>query len=144
MKKEILLLCLFLTIGLQTKAQQFTENEIIGTWSVIKVQFLSDKIPNDKKQMIEMLKESFLKSKFIFKADHNFTFDFSYDEMRIENGHWKFNPTTGSILIQDWKDKDKNNTGLMEIIVKKNGDKIIFELSETMLSFDVKNESPNR
>ena len=144
MKKEILLLCLFLTIGLQTKAQQFTENEIIGTWSVIKVQFLSDKIPNDKKQMIEMLKESFLKSKFIFKADHNFTFDFSYDEMRIENGHWKFNPTTGSILIQDWKDKDKNNTGLMEIIVKKNGDKIIFELSETMLSIDVKNESPNR
>ena len=144
MKKEILLLCLFLTIGLQTKAQQFSENEIIGTWSVIKVQFLSDKIPNDKKQMIEMLKESFLKSKFIFKADHNFTFDFSYDEMRIENGHWKFNPTTGSILIQDWKDKDKNNTGLMEIIVKKNGDKIIFELSETMLSIDVKNESPNR
>lgn len=144
MKKGILLLCLFLTIGLQTKAQQCTENEIIGTWSVIKVQFLSDKIPNDKKQMIEMLKESFLKSKFIFKTDHNFTFDFSFDEMRIKNGHWKFNPTTNSILIQNWNDKEKNNSALMEIFIKKVSDKIIFELSETMLSLEMKNESPNR
>ncbi|MDD4970618.1 MAG: glycoside hydrolase family 43 C-terminal domain-containing protein [Paludibacter sp.] len=144
MKKGIILIILFLGIGLQTKAQQFTENEIIGTWSVLKVQFLNDKIPNHKKQMIEMLKESFLKSKFIFKADHNFTFDFSFDEMRIKNGHWKYNPTTNTILIQDWKDKEKNHSGLMEIFVKKVGDKILFDISETMLSLEMKNENPNR
>jgi hypothetical protein len=144
MKKGILLICMFLTIGIQIKAQQFNENEIIGTWTVLKVQFLNDKISTEKKQMVEMLKESFLKSKFIFKADHNFTFDFSFEEMRIKNGHWKFNPTTNTILIQDWKDKEKNNSGLMEIVMKKVGEKIIFELSETMLSLEMKNESPNR
>ena len=144
MKRTTRLLILSLLVTLQINAQTFKENEIVGTWTVLKVQFLNDKISTEKKQMVEILKESFLKSKFIFKADHNFTFDFSFDEMRIKNGHWKFNPTTNTILIQDWKDKEKNNSGLMEIVMKKVGEKIIFELSETMLSLEMKNESPNR
>ena len=143
MKKGIILIFLFITIGLQIRAQQFAENEIIGTWSVLKVQNLSDEIPNDKKKIMEMMKESFLKSKFIFNADHNFTFDFSFNEMRIKNGHWKYNPTNSSILIQDWKDKEKNNSFLMEIFIKKDGEKIIFQLAETMFSLEMKNESPN-
>ena len=144
MKRTTRLLILSLLVTLQINAQTFKENEIVGTWTVLKVQFLNDKISTEKKQMVEILKESFLKSKFIFKADHNFTFDFSFDEMRIINGHWKFNPTTNTILIQDWKDKEKNNSGLMEIVMKKVGEKIIFELSETMLSLEMKIESPNR
>ncbi len=144
MKRTTTLLILSLLLTLKINAQTFKENEIVGTWTVLKVQFSNDKISNEKKQMVEMLKESFLKSKFIFKADYNFTFDFSFDEMRIKNGHWKFNPTTNTILIQDWKDKEKNNSVLMEIVMKKVGEKIIFELSETMLSLEMKNESPNR
>lgn len=144
MKKGLILSFLFTIIGLQTNAQQIAENEIVGTWTVSKVQILSGNISNDEKQAMEMLKDPFLKSKFVFKADHNFSFEFSIDEMRIRNGHWKYNPTNSSIIIQDWKDKDKDNSFLMVLFIKKLDEKIIFQIDETVFSLEMENESPNR
>lgn len=141
MKKISLLLILLLALTNHVNAQTFKENDIVGTWIVLNVELQNDTISKEKKQIVEVLKESFLKSKFIFMADHNFTFDFPFEEMRINKGHWKLNPTTNTILIQDWNDKEKNHSGLMEITVKKVGKKLIFDISETMLLLEMKKES---
>ena len=127
MKKTISYLILFLMPALHLMAQSFTENDIVGTWSVTQINVLT-RLPEDQNKTIETLKAAFLRSKFIFNADYSFVFDFELDKMRIQNGHWKFNDQNKSYIIQDWKDKDTNNWKLMEIVPKKEGDKIIFQL----------------
>ena len=115
--------------ALQLRAQSVTENEIVGTWSVTQINVLT-RLPEDQNKTIETLKAAFLRSKFIFNEDNSFVFDFELDKMRIQNGHWKYNDQKKSFIIQDWKDKDTNNWKLMEIVPKKEGTKIIFQLHD--------------
>lgn len=127
MKKAIWILILIVVPTFQLIAQSLTENEIVGTWSVKQINVLT-RLPEEQKKSIEILKEAFLRSKFIFNADNTFVFDFELEKMRIQNGHWKFNDRNKSFIIQDWKDRDSNNWKLMEIVPKKEGDEIIFQL----------------
>ena len=129
MKKTIGFLILILLPALQLRAQSVTENEIVGTWSVTQINVLT-RLPEDQNKTIEALKAAFLRSKFIFNEDNSFVFDFELDKMRIQNGHWKYNDLKKSFIIQDWKDKDTNNWKLMEIVPKKEGTKIIFQLHD--------------
>jgi len=129
MKKTIGFLILILLPALQLRAQSVTENEIVGTWSVTQINVLT-RLPEDQNKTIETLKAAFLRSKFIFNEDNSFVFDFELDKMRIQNGHWKYNDQKKSFIIQDWKDKDTNNWKLMEIVPKKEGTKIIFQLHD--------------
>ena len=129
MKKTIGFLILILLPALQLRAQSVTENEIVGTWSVTQINVLT-RLPEDQNKTIETLKAAFLRSKFIFNEDNSFVFDFELDKMRIQNGHWKYNDLKKSFIIQDWKDKDTNNWKLMEIVPKKEGTKIIFQLHD--------------
>jgi len=127
MKKTIWILILIVVPVFQLYAQSLTENEIVGTWSVKQINVLT-RLPDEQKKSIEILKAAFLRSKFIFNADFSFVFDFELDKMRIQNGHWKYNELNNSLIIQDWKDRDTNNWKLMEIVPKKEGDEIIFQL----------------
>ena len=129
MKKTIGFLILILLPALQLRAQSVTENEIVGTWSVTQINVLT-RLTEDQNKTIETLKAAFLRSKFIFNEDNSFVFDFELDKMRIQNGHWKYNDQKKSFIIQDWKDKDTNNWKLMEIVPKKEGTKIIFQLHD--------------
>ncbi|NQX81207.1 MAG: hypothetical protein HRT66_04320 [Flavobacteriaceae bacterium] len=97
-------------------------------------------LPPEQKQQMEMLKTAFLESKFIFKDDKNFSFDFKFEEMRIKNGHWKYNDLTKSFIIQEWKDKETEKSKLMEMTAKKDGDKVIFLLSETFFTLEMRKE----
>jgi len=87
---------------------------------------------------MDMLRNAFLKSKFEFKADGNFSFDFELEEMRIKDGHWKYNELTKSFIIQDWKDKDTDESVLMEIFTKKVDNKILFLLTESFFTLEMK------
>jgi len=129
MKKILWILILIVVPVFHIIAQTLTENEITGTWSVKQINVLT-RLPDEQKKSIEILKAAFLRSKFIFNADYSFVFDFELDKMRIQTGHWKYNGQKKSIIIQDWKDRDTNNWKLMEIVPKKEGDKIIFQLHD--------------
>ncbi len=129
MKKTTGLIILILIFVLQVKAQSLTENEIVGTWSVLQITVLT-KLPDDQKKTIDRLKEAFLRSKFEFNADHTFIFDFELEKMKISNGYWKYNDWNKSFVIQDQKDKDTNNWKLMEIYTLRNGHKIVFQLHD--------------
>lgn len=115
--------------ALQLRAQSFSEKDIVGTWSVTQINVLT-RLPEEQNKTIETLKAAFMRSKFIFNEDNSFVFDFELDKMRIQNGHWKYNNQNKSFIIQDWKDKDTNNWKLMEIVPKKEGTKIIFQLHD--------------
>lgn len=139
MKKTIGLLILLSISGIHLKAQSFTENEITGTWTVQQINVMT-RLPDDQKKTIELLKAAFLRSKFIFNPDNTFVFDFEIEKMRIQNGHWKFNDISKSFIIQDWKDKDTNNWKLMEIVPKKEGDKIIFQIHDIFVELVMNKE----
>jgi len=86
MNKTICVFIVFLTFIIQIHAQSLTENEIIGKWTVSQINVLM-KLPDDQKKMIEIMKEAILRSKFEFKSDNTFEFEFELEKMRIQNGH---------------------------------------------------------
>ena len=129
---------LTLLISLNTYAQISPEKEIVGTWKVVEVRLLIDKVQPDQKEKIDMLKKSFLASRFVFKPDKNFSFDFPFKEMQVKNGHWKYSSVTPSYIIQQWKDKDTDAEKLMEIIVKKENGKTLFLIPETFFELEMK------
>jgi len=132
-------LILSVILATQIHGQTLTKTDIVGKWTVEKVIFLTQ-LPDEQKQTMEMLKNAFLKSKFDFKADSNFSFDFEFDDMRINDGHWKYNVLTKSFIIQDWKDKDTDGSILMEIFAKKESNKILFSLAEAFLTLEMLKE----
>jgi hypothetical protein len=136
------LLVLFFTLAiitLPTKAQSLTESEISGVWKVAKIHILN-KIPQDQKQTLELVTKAFLKSKFNFKPDKNFSFDIEFNDIKIKNKYWKLDKLTQSFIVQDWKDKDTNKSKLMEIATRKDGNKILFMISETFLELEMLKE----
>jgi hypothetical protein len=128
-----------LAFTFQINAQSLTENEIIGRWSVVEVKVLT-RLPEGIQKTIDQLKEAFLRSKFEFKNDNSFTFDFELNKMRIQNGHWKYNDNTKSFIIQDWKDKDSGKWKLMEIFTKKEVDKITFQIHDLFIELTMNKE----
>lgn len=128
MKKTSLILLLFLLLAFIGNAQVSLDNDIVGTWQVVGGEIQTPKAPIGQKNQIEAYKQMFMHSTFVFKADYNFNLDIEIDELKIQNGHWKYNAASNSYQIQQWADKDKNNSFLMEIVVKKENDKVYFIL----------------
>lgn len=135
-------LLIFITLcSLRANAQEFTENEIVGTWNVVNVHLVSNNpFPANHKAELEMLKKSFSKAVFYFKFDKNFSFKIDIADMQIKKAYWNYNKLTNSFLVQDWKDKNSKDLLLMEISAKKVGDKMIFLLSESFLELEVRKE----
>lgn len=121
-------LCLFCTISM---AQSAAFIDISGRWKVvggeIQLPTVPTKVTKAIKKQIAGLKEQFLHSVFVFGADHNFDFNIG-NELKTQKAHWKFNVNNNRYEIQEWADKDKNNSFLMEIEVKMQGDKTFFVL----------------
>ena len=139
MNKTIGVFIVFLTFIIQIHAQSLTENEIIGKWTVSQINVLM-KLPDDQKKMIEIMKEAILRSKFEFKSDNTFEFEFELEKMRIQNGHWKYNDFTKSFIIQSWDNKDTNDWKLMEIFTRREGNKIIFQIRELFVDLVMNKE----
>jgi len=139
MKKTIGLFIFILASGTQMLAQSLTEDEIVGRWSVTRINVLT-RLPEGQEKTIEMQKSAFLRSKFEFMADHSFIFDFELDKMRIQNGHWRYNDYSKSFIIQDWKDKDSNNWKLLEIFTRKEGEKVTFQIHDLFIELEMNKE----
>lgn len=129
MNKSIIFIFLTLTISPQINAQILNNKDIIGIWKVDNIISLNDSMPDEQHQKMEMILSAFSNSKFEFKADKNFSFDFESEDWQITNGHWKYNDSTKSFIIQEWKDKDTDERKLMEVFAKREKDDIIFMIS---------------
>jgi hypothetical protein len=117
--------------------------DIVGKWKVVGGEINTPKPPT--KTMVKQIKdfkEMFFHSVFIFQADHYFNFNIAISEMKIQKGHWKYNENKNRYVIQDWKDKDKINSDLMDIEVKRDGDKTYFVLptDDELPGFSIKLE----
>lgn len=119
-------------------AQSLTAIEIVGSWSVSKVNVLDSNVVKEQKDQFNLLKEAFLKSKFTFKPDHRFLFDFSYEEMKVKDGYWRQDKSTNNFIIHDWVDKDTKNYVLMEVSANKEGNRILFYVSQIPFELEVK------
>jgi len=121
----------------ETEAQSKLETDIIGIWKSSKIYDIGAVIPDASKNKIELFQKKLLSSKFQFTTDHNFNFESSVTDMSIKNGHWKILGDNGMIVIQDWKDKDKERPVLMGITVLQKNSKTIFILEETFFAFEM-------
>ncbi len=138
MKKIILLFLIVGVFGSKISAQSLVGDEIVGTWKVLKINVLKE-LPPEQLQLMAMLKNAFLKAKFTFEENQNFSFDFQLQGMAISNAKWNFNKDNNSYTIQASNEKN-NNKMLMEIITKKEADKILFFLSESSVSLEMQRE----
>jgi len=118
----------FVLLAFTGSAQVSLGNDIVGRWQVVGGEIQTPKAPKGQTSQIEAYKQMFLHSIFVFKSDNNFNLDIQIDELKIQNGHWKYNAASNSYQIQQWADKEKNNSFLMEIVVKKEGDNVYFIL----------------
>ncbi len=139
MKKTLLLFLILGFLGGKTSAQSLTGDEIVGTWKVLEINVLKE-LPQEQLAMMAMLKDAFLKAKFTFEENHNFSFDFTFEGMAISEARWTYNEATNSYTIQASQKKANSQKLLMEIITKKEGDKILFYLSESSISLEMKKE----
>ncbi|TCC93948.1 hypothetical protein EZ428_04020 [Pedobacter frigiditerrae] len=132
--KQIFSQVLFLLfLAVPAMSQEAIENDLVGSWKVNDVQLLSIGTSNELITAAKVLSKSFLKAQFEFKVDKHFSFDCDDADMRIKNGHWKYNPKTKSIIIQEWRDRNMGKPILMEMFIKRDGNKFTFLLSETPL-----------
>jgi len=124
--------------GSNVFGQKIDESDLIGKWNVKNLEGTIE-IPNAQKEMIDALKKAFMESTFEFESDHNFTLeiDFIGIEDMMTKVHWNYIKEKSRIVIQEWADKDKINSGLMDIIVEKKNGKVFFKLTESPLILEV-------
>ncbi|MDP4240706.1 MAG: hypothetical protein Q8904_14680 [Bacteroidota bacterium] len=132
MRKIIFTIGFWWLVCIIIAAQPAAFIDVTGKWQVVGGEIQLPTVPADgttaTKKQIAGLKEQFLHSVFVFRADHNFDYNIAIDELKIQKAHWRFNASNNRYEIQEWADKDKNNSFLMEIEVKREGDKTFFVL----------------
>ena len=129
MKKIFITFGFLLVFYSITYAQTTAPFNVEGTWKVVGGEFLSPTpLTKSIAKQLTAYKELFFNSVFIFNSDHGFNFDIAIDEIKIQHGHWKYNADFNRYQIQEWADKDKDNSFLMFISVKREGDKTFFVL----------------
>jgi hypothetical protein len=134
--KRIIVIIALVFLGSYVMAQ----DQVIGRWKVVKASLQAGNVSKEEKKLFESLKNSFMKSTFEFRADHNFSFNIEMKDWAMKNEYWKYSPKTKSYLIVEWKDKTKDMPLLMEIFVQTQGDRTIFILSETPIILEVQKE----
>lgn len=132
------LLCYAFFITQQINAQTINPDELIGNWGVANVQLLNNNVPEEKKQMVDSIRNAFLNSNFNFTDDHNFSLDMEYEGARIEGGHWKYDEDSNAILIQKWEDKDTDERILMELLPTNQSGKFYFMVAESPFILEMK------
>jgi hypothetical protein len=139
MKSRCGLIVILLTLvwPVDVTGQSKLEKDIVGVWKPSRIYDVGAVVPDAHKEKIKVVQEKLLDSRFEFKDDHKFSFDFFFHEMEIKNGHWKILPDNGEIIIQEWEDKDKPKSVLMSITVLQKDGKTIFMLEETFFAFEM-------
>jgi hypothetical protein len=141
MKKITLTLVFLVACLITARSQEIKKETLIGKWKVVKVvTHLEEVVPKESLSKIGEMEDAFLKSSFEFKADGNFNFNINLKDFSIKNAHWKFDAASNSVIVQEWKDKDKPKPMLLELNIQKVGDKIIFIPMETFTELEVKKE----
>lgn len=125
----ILIACLFLSVNL-AHAQTMTDNNLAGKWYVRTAAISNLELSEEQKLLMNFLQQAMLKSSFEFKKDYNFSFNIEMGDMSMTNVHWKLNPKTQVVSIQEWKDKNEEKSLLMEIQIQQKDGKVFFKLAD--------------
>jgi hypothetical protein len=124
MRKSILIAGLWVMAWSIGMSQNILPADVSGVWKVVGGIVNTPPAPNKEgEKLVENLKSQFFHSVFEFKSDHNFRFDIGLEDLSIKKGHWKYNASKQQYEIQEWADKDKNNSYLITLQVLREGDK---------------------
>lgn len=143
MKKQLLLLLIFLFISSVSFSQNINAEDFIGTWKVKSLKGLDVKslkeAPKRERELLLSLKNDFLKSTFEFTEKQRFTLHIDFIQLKdmIKNAHWRYDKAKSKIIIQSWENRKRLTGPLMIITIKKVSNKIYFALSETPMVLEV-------
>lgn len=141
MRYLLLAITMFLSFTISKVNAQNINTDVIGKWKVIGMKVDPEGLSKDDVRKAEMFRSSFLKSTLVFMPDKNFSFDIDIKEIEVKNGHWKYDPKSKTYIIQEWKDKDRERSVLMEIKVDQISGKIFFLIPETPFILEVQKEA---
>lgn len=133
MKKYILVVVLFLNYFVLF-SQKIEEEEIAGMWKVAK------SITNKTNANFKDIVEGFEASTFNFEPNGSFKITspnkskiFKTTTDMISNQKWRFNSNQQRLQIGS----EKDYYSIMEINVKRVEDKIIFQITDTIMEFEM-------
>src|SRR5690606_11423692 len=117
-KSLLTVLLLFITVN--TFGQSLNENQLIGKWNVVNIEGTLP-VADSEKQNLEIFLKALKASTFEFESNNNFTLhiDFKEVEDRMKQLHWKYDRNLSKISVQEWKNKDNSEMGLLEMEVEK-------------------------
>ncbi|MBK7762998.1 MAG: hypothetical protein IPI46_06445 [Bacteroidetes bacterium] len=139
--KKIISCTAFLIFSLSAFSQQINKSELIGKWRVVSAEStLGNLIPEEFKSTLDSLMKGIMIASFEFEENGKFNFNFGIQEMAIQNAHWKIDSKSNSIVVQEWADKDKEKSKLMEISIEKEKDKTYFLPIETFFKLEMKKD----
>lgn len=139
MKKNLILLLLFISVGIQ--AQSLDKEYLIGTWTVDKVSVPEMDIETEQKAVFKQLKDDFEESIFTFHSDGTFNLELKkgvpefMEELKfLNNTRWKFEEDNSSIFIGT----EKDNYSLARILIMVKQETVFFLMEETPFLFTMK------
>ena len=138
-KSLLTVLLLFITVN--TFGQSLNENQLIGKWNVVNIEGTLP-VADSEKQNLEIFLKALKASTFEFESNNNFTLhiDFKEVEDRMKQLHWKYDRNLSKISVQEWKNKDNSEMGLLEMEVEKVKGNIFFKITKTPLVLEVEKE----
>jgi hypothetical protein len=145
MKTLILNILLILSTS-QLFSQQSTEDAIAGSWKVVDSKInlklapdLNEKMDSSQQKQMEQMRLSFIGTIFSFKADSEFTIEFTGKYPEFTKGleflnHKKWKVISGTIVAIGSKE---DNYSLMKIVTGSNQGKNYFILNESPFVLEV-------
>ncbi len=128
---------LIISFSIKISAQDNVKKEIIGIWKPVRPYDIGAVIPDEAKQLISQAREILLKTTFYFNADQKFTIESNNSDLSLKNGHWKLDPFSGEVIIQEWKNRKEDKPVFMSIRLLKRDAKLIFVIEEFFLAFEM-------
>lgn len=139
--KKIISSFAFIVFSLSAFSQQINKSELIGKWRVLSAEStLGNLIPEEFKGTLDSLMKGIMIASFEFEENGKFNFTIGVKGLEILNAHWKIDSISNSIVVQEWADKDKEKSMLMEITIEKDHDKTYFLPIETFFKLEMKKE----
>lgn len=123
-------------VATQVSAQALTPKEVVGNWKVADIH-LTVELSEEEAAAMEVLRPAFMQAEFFYGDDQQFTFNFAYEEMKLEDGYWRFMEEEGLFGIWESEEKSANDPRFMGMQAFKKDGKILFMLEETPLALEV-------
>ncbi len=140
-KTATILLILFMVTSVFSQVQ---ESDLIGTWSVIKLEINTANLDNIDREHYEPLKKALKESIFEINADKSFTLKIDFKDLEdyVQNVIWSFNKEIAMLTVNDRiGGKNEDEGTIIDFKVYENKGQFLFTALDDLFYLYVKKDN---